>query len=167
MKAIISVHSLLFILLFTLFVSTGKGQDVSTFQKSLTELKIGNTNYFISLPSGYKIRESTEYGCKTVYYFQPPDSTRSPLFTGGIYIGDYPRPIPPTDDSCTVLRRDKEILHRTVIWIIYKCDDETVMQAIFHDDEKSDLPKLNPFVTVGKHVDLEKIFFIYSTLRKK
>jgi hypothetical protein len=167
MKTIIIVKGLLLIPLSLLFINNGNCQDFSTFKKSLVESRIGNTNYYISLPYGYKIRESHEYGANTAYFFQPPDSTKNPLPNGGIYIGDYPKVIPPTNDSCIVLRRDREILHRHVIWLTFKCDDYIIMQSVFSDNEKSELPKLNPFATVKKNDDIEKIFYLFSTMRKK
>jgi hypothetical protein len=167
MKTIIIVKGLLLISLSLLFLNNGNCQEFSTFKKSLIESRIGNTNYYISLPYGYTIRESQEYGFKTAFFFQPPDSTRNPLFNAGIYIGDYPKVIPPMNDSCIVLRRDREILHRHVIWLTFKCDDLIIMQSIFSDSENSELPKLNPFATVKKDVDIEKIFYIFSTMKKK
>jgi hypothetical protein len=166
MKTTTIVKGLSLILTSLLFINTGNCQDISKFRKSLVELRIGNTNYYISLPLGYKIKESQINGYNIAYLFQPPDSTKNPLFNGGIYIGDYPKIIPPTVDSCIVLRRDSEILKRHVIWITFKCDGLIIMQSLFSDSKKSELPILNPFATVKNNVDIEKIFYIYSTMRK-
>jgi hypothetical protein len=167
MKTTVIVKGLLLIPLSLFFIKNGNCQDLSTFKKSLVESRIGNTNYYISLPYGYKIRESHENGFNTVYFFQPPDSTKNPIVNGGIYIGEYPKVIPPTSDSCIVLRRDRDILHRHVIWLAFKCDGNIIMQSIFSDSENSEIPKLNPFATVKKNDDIEKIFYLFSTMRKK
>lgn len=58
----------------------------STFIKSLTEKRVGETEYYISLPPNFSIRE-TEGPDFSVYYFYLTDTTLKPNFGGGLYFG--------------------------------------------------------------------------------
>ena len=166
MKKILNSKVLVLTFFFSLFILNGYEQNLDAFIKTLSELKIGNTDYYISLPIGYKINEENIPDIKTVYYFQASDSTKNQLLKGGIYIGDSPKEIPPMQDTCLVITRRVEILKQTVRWMIFKCDDMILMQSIFQDSPESKSPKLNPFITVYKNNDIEKILYIFSTIRK-
>ena len=167
MKTHFLLKGQILILLILCFINNGITQDLTAFKKSLNEIRIGKTDYYISLPKGYVIKESSEYGFKTVFYFQPPDSARNPLLTGGIYIGTSPKIIPPMKDTCLVIRREEMILKQSVHWIIYECEDTRLLQSIFNENTGDESSKINPFVTVKKKIDIEKILFIFSTLKKK
>jgi hypothetical protein len=71
------------------------------------------------------------------------------------------------NDSCIVESRMEEILKQKVKWDIYKCDDLILMQAIFNNNEGTEFPKINTFATVRENVDIEEIFSVFTTLKRK
>ncbi|MBK9490841.1 MAG: hypothetical protein IPO07_20190 [Haliscomenobacter sp.] len=78
----------------------GSEQIDNTLTSSLQEQQIGQSNFYITLPTGYFMRETKGLDF-SVYYFAATDTTASGSFTAGLYFGDYPAEFQPDSDACT------------------------------------------------------------------
>ena len=93
-----------FIILFLLTSCSGtyhkKAKGISIEDKFITELKenqIGRSDYYISIPANYSIKETIGPDF-SVYYFFPKDTNIKATFSGGLYFGNHPNKFEPDND---------------------------------------------------------------------
>lgn len=141
--------------------------DVSqSFLDSLIEKKIGTTNYFISIPKNYEIREE-EGPDFSVFYFADSDTLKSNL-SGGLYFGNHPGLFPPQTDSCKSETLQSEILGNNSTWTIYDCQGQYLVQAIVDNKESEGWNnRIHAFGHGRSREDMYKILRMYSTFHRK
>ena len=153
-----------------LFACRGKSdsdQTDDTFIKSLTERRIKETNFYISLPIDYSIKEN-EGPDFTVHYFSPTDTTVKANFSGGFYIGYAPREFRPFNDSCKAEIIKGEILNDSNDWTVYSCNGKYSIQVIVRSKSLEGWKsKIHAFGQGASKNEIDKIFKIYSTLKLK
>lgn len=134
---------------------------------TLTEKPIGESGYFISVPSDYSI--STSNGPDfSVYYFSPTDTTVKDKLSGGLYFGNFPHEFEADNDSCKTETLKGKILDNIQEWTVYNCQGDFSIQTIA-DNKKGEgwNQRIHAFGHAKSNDELQTIVDIYSTLRKK
>lgn len=161
----------------TTFLFVGCGQDSNkksdadiidnSYQKDLVEKQIGESKFYLSIPTDYKIKV-TNGPDFSVYYFHPKDSTVAANFYGGFYIGNHPSQFPPDSDSCKASNLKSRILDDYADWTIYECNEKYAIQTII--DNKSNEgwnQRIHAFGRADSTTNLNKLLAIFKTLKKK
>lgn len=145
---------------------TPKTEVIVKTKTPLTEKQIGESNYFISIPTGYSITASDGPDF-SVYYFSPTDTTLRNKLNGGLYFGNFPHEFRPANDSCKREYRKGKILGEIRDWTVYNCDGNYSIQAITDSKSGQDWnQKIHVFGHGKSYRDLDVILEIYETLRK-
>ncbi|MTH16356.1 hypothetical protein [Flavobacterium sp. LC2016-01] len=135
--------------------------------KELTEKQIGETNYYISIPKKYTIKENRGPDF-SVYYFYPTDTTATAAFSGGFYFGNHPSQFGPSSDSCKTEKIKRKILNKTADWTVYNCKDIYSIQSIVESGSNEGWNQyIHAFANANSAADLKKVFLIMETMKKK
>lgn len=145
--------------------STHKVDDA--FIKNLKINKLANTGFSISLPDAYKVEETLGPDFN-VYYFYPSDSTSKVYFSGGVYLGNYPSEFNTENDSCKLDKVKSIVLNKNNEWKVLDCRGEFSIQTII-DNENNDgwNEKIHAFGYARSEDEMNKLFYVFSTLTKK
>ena len=156
--------------LITVFISacSNKADKVDeAFIKGLKENKLGNTGFCISIPNAYKVDESIGPDFN-VYYFYPADTTAKVYFSGGVYFGNYPSEFNTENDSCKLEKVKAKILNIDNEWKVLNCNGEFSIQTIVENEKKVGWDeKIHAFGYAKLETEMNKLFYIFSTLIKK
>ena len=137
------------------------------FENSLTELQIGKSNYYISLPLNYIIEEKEGIDF-SVYYFVPKDTTLKASFKGGMYFGNFPSEFAPENDSCKTSQIKNKLLEEYREWTVYNCNGKYEIQTITDSKSGEDWnEKIHAFGSANSESDMKKLLIIYTTLKQK
>ena len=128
-------------------------------KENTTETRIGKTDYYVSLPKSYAVREKggEDY---TVYYFMPEDTLIKPVFAGGMYIGHYPTEFQPSSPSCRVDSLSASLLDSARTWKLFVCDSSWFAQTIFENNGSS----IHAFGKGNDSLSLQKTMAIFKTI---
>ena len=133
---------------------------------SLTEKKIGKSNYYISLPNDYVITEKNGEDF-SVFHFEPTDTTEKNKLTFGFYFGNFPHEFDTANDSCQLEIIEGEILGNSTDWKIFNCHENYSVQTIAENkDGESWNQKIHAFGNFKNRTDLDIVLNIFGTLRK-
>ena len=141
-------------------------KTVNSLRSNLIEKQIGKSNFYISLPPEYSIRQ-TKGPDFSVYYFTPTDTAIKANFAGGLYFGNFPHVFEPDGDSCKITITNGNVLGKTASWTVYNCNSDYTIQTII--DSKSGeewSQKIHVFGSAKSDINMKKIFYIYTTLRQ-
>ncbi len=143
------------------------GLTDNSYIKELVERQIGESNYYISIPTDYTIEE-IDGPDFSVYYFYPTDTTIVANFSGGFYFGNHPSQFPPDSDSCKTDNSKSKILDENADWTIYNCNDKYAIQTII-DNKSSEgwNERIHAFGRANSTKDLNKLLTIFTTMKKK
>jgi hypothetical protein len=142
-------------------------QDDDTFLKDLKEMKIGKTQYYISLPENYTLEES-EGPDFSVFYFYPKDSSARGVFNGGIYIGGYPSEFEPQGEDCRAEKMTSNVFEKSRDWTVYNCSGEYSIQTIVDYKYKDGYEeKIHVFGNSSSKSEINKLLTVFSTLTVK
>ncbi len=134
--------------------------------KQLTEKQIGETNYYISIPKKYTIKENRGPDF-SVYYFYPTDTTAAAAFSGGFYFGNHPSLFEPSD-SCKTEKIQRKILKKNTEWTVYNCKGKYSIQSIVESGSSKGWNQyIHAFASANSAADLKNIFLILETMKKK
>ena len=139
--------------------------EIDSFKTELIEKQIGNSDFYISIPTNFVIKESRGPDF-SVYYFNLSDTMIKPTYVCGIYFGNWPSKF--KWDSCTVETSKGKILDNNVDWTIYNCKEGYSVQTIT-DNKNNDHwnQKIHAFGNGATRKEMEKVMCIFSTMRKK
>ncbi|AEE54241.1 hypothetical protein [Haliscomenobacter hydrossis] len=147
--------------------NSGPAQIDQTLTSSLVEQQIGESNFYIALPTGYFMKETKGLDF-SVYYIAATDTTASGNFTAGLYFGDYPSEFQPDSDDCTSETRKGKILNVSKDWTLYNCNGQYTIQTIVDNESGAEGNKrIHAFGRVSKQTELDRILEIFATLVKK
>jgi hypothetical protein len=136
-----------------------------SFLKDLSEKRIGDSKFKISLPRDYSIKEKRGEDF-SVYYFNPIDSTNKDSLSGGIYFGNYPSEFKPDNDSCKIEKINSKLLNHSAEWKVYDCNNQFSLQTIVTNDKNEGWDELiHAFGSCKSKEDLIKLLLIYSTMK--
>ncbi len=126
-----------------------------------TETRIGKTEYFVTLPDSYAVREKggADY---TVYYFMPQDTLAKPVYAGGLYIGHSPMEFEPSGSNCLVDSVSSNLLDKARNWKIFICDSSWFVQTIIKDSSSS----IHAFGKGNDSLSMRKALAIFETIHK-
>src|SRR5436853_2235984 len=87
-----------FVLFFFFVLSCGKDaskqtqlpSEIDSFKTGLVEKQIGTTNFYISIPGNFVIKEEPAGPDFAIYYFYLSDTTLKPTFICGVYFANHP-----------------------------------------------------------------------------
>lgn len=145
----------------------GSEQIENLLTSRLQEQQIGQSNFYITLPSGYVMRETKGLDF-SVYYFSATDTTASDSFTAGLYFGDYPAEFQPDSDGCTTETMKGKILDVSKDWTLYNCNGQYTIQTIVDNESGAEGSKrIHAFGRVSNQTTLDKILGMFATLVKK
>lgn len=147
--------------------NSDNGLTEDSYLKELVEKQIGESNYYISVPTDYTIK-TTDGPDFSVYYFYLRDTTMKANFSGGFYFGNHPSQFPPDSDSCKTENSKSKILNENADWTIYNCKDKYSVQTII--DSKSGeawSESIHAFGNANSKTDLNKLLSIFKTMKKK
>ena len=170
MKTIIKLTAKILIAVFLLASCNNTNlskQDEDTFKRSLTEKQIGKSNFYISLPDKYSIKES-EGPDFMVYYILPTDTTDTSSLSCGIYFGNAPSEFKAKNETCKQEVMNGQILGNSEEWKVFDCDGEYSIQTIIDSKSREGWnDRIHAFGRATSKADLNKILIMYSTLHKK
>jgi hypothetical protein len=154
-------------ILLTLLLFSCKAQTNDTFKNKLNEKRIGKSNYYISIPSNYKLKLANGIDF-SVYYFSPIDTTHEAKFSGGLYFGNFPNEFEPDNDSCKTTTIQSKILDSVADWTVYKCGGKYSLQTIIDSKSGEDWnEKIHAFGGATSEEGIRNVLGIYTTLKKK
>lgn len=135
--------------------------------KQLTEKQIGDSNYYISIPKKYTIKENRGPDF-SVYYFYPTDTTATAAFSGGFYFGNHPSRFESASDSCKTEKMQRKILNKNADWTVYNCKGKYSIQSIIESGSNEGWNQyIHAFASANSAADLKKVFLILGTMKKK
>jgi hypothetical protein len=135
--------------------------------KELTEKQIGESNYYISIPKKYSIKENRGPDF-SVYYFYPTDTTATAAFSGGFYFGNHPSLFGTAGDSCKTEKIKSKILNKNADWTVYNCKGKYSIQSIIESGSNEGWNQyIHAFAAANSAADLKKVFLILGTMKKK
>ncbi|MNX39411.1 hypothetical protein D3C86_697710 [compost metagenome] len=135
--------------------------------KELTEKQIGESNYYISIPKKYSIKENRGPDF-SVYYFYPTDTTATAAFSGGFYFGNHPSLFGTAGDSCKTEKIKSKILNKNADWTVYNCKGNYSIQSIIESGSNEGWNQyIHAFAAANSAADLKKVFLILGTMKKK
>ena len=138
-----------------------------SFTKSLKEKQIGNSNFYISIPTDYSIKENRGPDFST-FYIIPTDTTIKGDFSCGLYFGNFPSLFPPDNNNCKTETVKSEILNKNKEWTVYVYGNDYSIQTIVENKKNEGWNEKVHAFGHGKSVtEVDKILKIYSTLRTK
>src|SRR5690348_1332248 len=150
--------------------SKNKKQNVSENTPGKTQLaqnRIGNSNYYISIPRDYILKEN-EGPDFSVFYFYPADTTNQPPFAGGIYFGNFPTMFNPENDSCKVKDITIKFLDSLANWSVYECPGKYFVQTIAEIKDSADWSeKIHAFGNAKTKEGLNTVLEIFGTMKNK
>jgi hypothetical protein len=139
----------------------------SSFIDSLKEKQIEDTGYYISIPTGYFIKENRGPDF-SVFYLVPIDTTVNVDFSGGLYFGNFPGKFPPPNDSCKVEMIKGEIFSSNADWTVFDCGKAYSIQAIVTNRFSTGWNnQIHAFGHGTSKSELYKILYMFATLNKK
>ena len=121
---------------------------------------IGNSGYFIDLPSTHKIDSQPGIDFK-VYYFTPFDTTLN-RGEAGIYFGTHPDEAPPSREY-TKKEFSQVWLGQTVKWNEYTTNAYTQRETFVN---MADSSMIHCWCYSDNNSDLEKLFLMVNTISK-
>ena len=132
----------------------------------LIERPLGESGYFVSLPSTYALK-STDAEDFVVYYFAPADTTVRTHFTGGVYFGGHPQG-PDSAAGCQVRRVPTTLLGRPATWTVQRCATGYTLHAVFDSQSGQGWNSLiNTFGEAKSAAELRQLLAIFATLRRQ
>lgn len=138
-----------------------------SFTKSLKEKQIGNSKFYISIPTDYSIKENRGPDF-SVFYIAPTDTTIKDDFNCGLYFGNNPSLFPPDNNKCKEETVKSEILNQYIEWTVYVCGQNYSIQTIVENKKNEGWNEQIHAFGHGKSVtDIDKVLKIYSTLKMK
>lgn len=163
-----------FFLLFLVVVAFGcsdkkseKIQEEDPYLKQLTEKQIGDSNYYISIPKKYTIKENRGPDF-SVYYFYSADTTAKATFSGGLYFGNHPSQFEVSSDSCKTAKIKSKILNKNEDWTSYNCKGKFSIQTIVKSGSGEGWNEyIHAFAGAASTADLKKVLTIFKTIKKK
>jgi len=151
-------------------VDKNKGDKVKTtdtFKSGLVERQVAKSDFYISIPADYSIKE-TNGPDFSVYYFSPTDTTIKGNFAGGLYFGNFPSEFEKDNDSCKTTTLKSTILNTNADWTVYNCSNNYTLQTIIDSKSGEDWnEKIHAFGHAKSEDNLHKVLDIYSTLKQK
>ncbi|MBO2008801.1 hypothetical protein [Hymenobacter negativus] len=133
----------------------------------LVEQALGNSGFFVSLPSTYRLR-STDAADFLVYYFAPADTTVRTQFTGGLYLGGHPQGMDSTAAGCQMRRVATTLLGRPATWQVQRCATGYTLNAVFDSHSGQGWsPLINAFGEAKSAAELRQLLAIFATLRQQ
>ncbi|KAF2510124.1 hypothetical protein EYY60_11470 [Flavobacterium zhairuonense] len=161
--------SLFLILTFLGCSDAKKPKPVATnpYLKELTEKQIGESNYYISIPKKYTIKENRGPDF-SVYYFYPADTSDTTSFSGGFYFGNHPSEFQVNSDSCKTEKIKSKILNKNADWTVYNCQGKYSIQSIIESGSDEGWNQyIHAFAGANSSTDLKKVFLILETMKRK
>lgn len=163
-----------FFLIFLVLIAFGcsdnkksKENVENPYLKQLTEKQIGDTNYYISIPKKYTIRENRGPDF-SVYYFYPADTTAKAGFSGGLYFGNHPSQFEASSDSCKTEKFKSKILDKNSEWTRINCKGKFSIQTIVESGSDEGWNQyIHAFAGAASSADLKKVLTIFETIKKK
>lgn len=154
-------RSILAIVIICSLVACKDVPGVKDKKSKTTKTRIGKTEYYVSLPDSYAVREKggADY---TVYYFMPQDTLAKPVFAAGMYIGNYPSEFEPSGSNCKVDSVSSDLLDTARKWKLFICDSSWFVQTIFKTDSSS----IHAFGKGNDSVSMRKALAIFETIHK-
>jgi hypothetical protein len=159
-------------LILAVFLSGCSRNDIdhhahNAFMDSLTENQIGETNYYISIPNDYDIKEK-EGPDFSVFYFTSKDTTKDASFSGGLYFGNFSQTFPPPNDSCKVETIKSKIFDNNANWTVFECSGDYSVQTIISNKHSEGWNnQIHAFGQAGNINGIYKLLEVYSTLNKR
>ncbi len=139
----------------------------SSFIDSLREEHVEETSYYISIPTGYSIKENRGPDF-IVFYFVPIDTTVKIDFSGGFYFGNFPNKFQPPNDSCKIDMIKGEILDKGADWTVFECNKSYSIQTIVNNKYSEGWNnQIHAFGHGTSKSELYKILQMFATLKKK
>ncbi|MDR2905912.1 MAG: hypothetical protein LBU73_08160 [Helicobacteraceae bacterium] len=139
----------------------------TSFVSGLTERRLGDSPYLISIPADYAI-EVLQASDFVVYYIKPTDAAKEAPFAIGIYFGNHPNPFPPQNESCREEQHKTLFLETNAKWTIYNCGEKRFIQTLI---DNKDAEHWNEFIHAFGHAnsetDASKLYGIFQTMRKE
>jgi hypothetical protein len=145
--------------------STGQKKDSNDpFITSLVEKKIGSSDFHISLPADYSVRQKGGPDF-TVYYFSTADSTVKPAFSGGMYLGNFSTEFPPVNDSCKTTSIKSALMGKERDWKLFSCDSSFFVQTMIDNKKDESASRIHAFGRGNTKEDIQKMLKIFSTFK--
>ena len=139
----------------------------SQFKNNLHQRKIDSTDYRISLPVNYIIKESRGPDF-TVYYFHSADTADRKSFSGGFYLGNWPSRSAFVNSDCKEEQINSYLLGENKEWTLYRCGNIYKVQIITDSKSGQDWSQfIQAFGMAATRSDLDKLLEIFSTLTTK
>jgi hypothetical protein len=148
----------------------GKKSDVpelSTTKFQLSEKRMGNSNYYVSIPNDYVMNENKGPDFY-VYYFYPLDTTVKAPFSGGFYFGNFPHEFEPENVSCKLQEIKGKFLDSIANWKIHDCVGKYFIQTIVETKgAKGGNGKIHAFGNARTKDWLKMVLEIFGTMKSK
>jgi hypothetical protein len=160
---------IIFLVLILNSCATGKNISINNIGNiNLLENKIGNTDYFISLPENYYIK--TFMGPDFyVYYINTKNTELDEITYGGIYFGNHPSLYGDDKEEnlifieniyCKIFNKDRK-------WKVYNNENNYIAEIIIRNNGGKRWENYLHILANGKTKDeLYKIIYLFSTLQK-
>ena len=151
-------------------------------ETSLVRQRLGNTKFYISIPSDFEInrKEGLDF---TVYYFNLTDTISKGGFSFGLYFGSHPSSYKKACEECDVKTIEAKLLNKPCEWTIYSCDDSYYIETVIkkNDSDYVELDEdvhgegtillisenlIHAFGYANKTNDIDLILKIFSTFEE-
>jgi hypothetical protein len=133
--------------------------------KNLVEFRAGNSDYYISLPKNYTLKQNQGPDF-SVFYFMPEDTNAQAKYAGGFYLGDYPNRFGPESDSCMTTTMGTTLLDSAATWTVYECRGFFTLQTVIETGPNGGWgSKVHAFGSAASKADMDKVLAIYATLK--
>jgi hypothetical protein len=141
---------------------------VTTSALLLKEQRLGDTNFYLSLPPGFALK-ATNAADFLVYYFAPADTTVRADFSGGLYLGNQPQGDEPDSlAGCRTRRATLTLLGHPARVSIRRCATGYALNSVFdsHSGRTWD-GQANAFGEAKSAAGLRQLLAIFATLRRQ
>ena len=141
---------------------------VTTSALPLKEQRLGDTNFYLSLPPGFALK-ATNAADFLVYYFAPADTTVRADFSGGLYLGNQPQGDEPDSlAGCRTRRVILTLLGHPARVSIRRCARGYVLNSVFdsHSGRTWD-GQANAFGEAKSAAGLRQLLAVFATLRRQ
>jgi len=120
----------------------------------LIKQQLGNTGYYISIPSDFEISKTGGMDF-TVYYFNSIDTLEAEQFSFGLYMGDYPSDYKRVCKECDTEVFEGELINKPCKWIIYRDEDSCFIETIIQKNDSN-------IVNLGVNMDGKESYILIS-----
>ncbi len=144
---------------------TGSIVEVNTGKGRLIENRIGQSDFYISIPDDYILKENAGPDF-SVYYFYPSDTAVKAPFSGGLYFGNFPQKFEPKNDSCKIRDIKSRILDSLTNWTVHNCQGNYFVQTFAESkDPEGRGGTIHAFGNAKTQAGLNRILEIFGTMR--